>query len=81
MTRHTMYLRLDGGTLQPGEFRVGERIDGSRVYTIGCLACGHASELPETHRVLRGGVVDRIWTCPAQGCPHSEYLLLAEEIA
>ncbi len=81
MTRHTLYLRLDGGALQPGEFRVSERIDGSRVYTISCLACGHASELSETHRVLRGGAVDRIWVCPEESCSQSEYLLLAEEIA
>lgn len=66
---HRLYLRLDGGALQAGEFR--DR-------TVCCPRCGQAADLPETHRVMRGGRVDLIWPCANQACPFADWLELAE---
>lgn len=70
-----LYLRLDGGPLQPGEFR---NDDGA--YSICCSACGHTAPLSALHTVHRGGVVTPIWGCPSQACPVTEYLVLTEEV-
>lgn len=70
-----LYLRLDGGPLQSGEFRN----DGG-TYHVCCAQCGHTAPLPDTHTVQRGGVVVPIWVCPSESCPAADYLVLLEEI-
>ncbi len=70
-----LYLRLDGGPLQPGEFR-----NDNGAYFICCSGCGHTAPLPAHHTVHRGGVVSPIWGCANEACPVSEYLLLTEEL-
>ena len=70
-----LYLRLDGGELQAGEFR---NEGGS--YHVCCSSCGHTAPLPDTHVVQRGGVVVPIWSCPDVGCPAVEFLILIEEV-
>jgi hypothetical protein len=70
-----LYLRLDGGELQAGEFR-----SEAGTYSICCSSCGHTAPLPSTHVVQRGGVVVPIWSCEASGCPAVEYLILTEQV-
>ena len=70
-----LYLRLDGGELQAGEFR-----NEGGAYHVCCSSCGHTAALPDTHVVQRGGVVVPIWSCPDEGCPAVEFLILTEEV-
>lgn len=70
-----LYLRLDGGELQAGEFR-----SEAGAYHVCCSSCGHTAPLPSTHVVQRGGVVVPIWSCEAESCPAMEYLVLTEEL-
>lgn len=41
-----------------------------------CPACGSIADLPETHRVLRGGVVAPVVACANKACPFLDFLTL-----
>ncbi len=66
--------RLDAGPLEPGEVRLTEGAMGSRIVTLACPACGHASVPP--NEITVAGVVVRIWCCPSEACAYAGYLRL-----
>ena len=43
---------------------------------ICCPKCGRASDLPLESRVLQGGEVSPIWSCPWEGCPAMMFVKL-----
>lgn len=59
--------------LTPGQYTT-ETVHGGPA--VCCPGCGEISDLPETHRILTGGVVSPIWSCPSQRCPFVEFLTL-----
>ena len=77
-----LFQRLDGGPLEPAEFRVDiDPMDGSRSVVVACPKCGHASTIDGTiHTVRRDGAVSPIWPCENQACSHVDWLLLTEEV-
>lgn len=64
-----LYQRLDGGPLEPGEFRVEDGGMGARIVRVACPRCGHAAivEYPR----LR-------WPCASESCAFAEFLQLEE---
>lgn len=59
--------------LTPGQWTI-ETASGRPA--IRCPACGGISDLDEAHRVLTGGVVSPIWSCPFASCAFQEFLSL-----
>lgn len=41
---------------------------------VSCPACSEVSELEQ--RVLVGGIVSMVWSCPSDACPFMEFLSL-----
>jgi hypothetical protein len=57
--------------LAPAEYTV-ETASGDPA--ICCPACGEATDLDmKTHRVLPGGMVSPIWSCPLSSCAYQGF--------
>lgn len=77
-----LFLRLDGGPLEPAEFRVVDTSDDlgaavSRRIDVCCPRCSTVTTIDaEIHTVRRDGAVTPVWSCGSVECSYVEWLQL-----